>query len=1112
MDSIPPPTGYWLTRIRLYNWHAFDKPREIKLTFGKGLHLEGDTGVGKTTLLDAILWALIGDENKIRFNASAGESGSRTLKGYYRWLDQATDSYRRDHGIAHVLLEFTHALTLDTVTVGSLIEYEGENRSVVFLVAKLPLTLGLVMLPDIEGKGFRPLNIKQLRQVEKRHRDNDEFFVLIDTAREYRERLAQLFGNLNPHYFDVLNRVLGSEPRNLDVFIRSVLFTEEQIDPVELRDRVLQMREAESELAKAKDRLAVVRRIHDEHQEWQRKLAQVLVYDACAKQLKLDWICEGIQTRESTGARTEREIAELETKLAATEAAELEAQNEYVAAINSRNLDGRSQEINRLLEEAERRRAEVEHVGQQLAASSQALKELREWIDPLIQAVRILANVTDNAFPQAASLIRAMAFDAQVDSLALTNHLSDLLSWLGGTAKTLSDRRKQYEASLAEYSEALQQGRFSDRYLNQAQRVQARLSQQVGPIRLLFELVESVDPAWQGIVERLLGNRRFTFIPTQDQWEACQQAFRALPPEQADGLHLVQPATVLHLNHSPRADSLAAVVTTDDPLARGLLNLHLERFTLCDTDDVAVHATRPVVTRSGLVVSGGTIERRRPLDSSQCIFGEPARRAQLERMRSESTRLEREIRTLNEYQGQLGQLQAGTKRVIEQVPSIQPQLSGKLEQLKTDHAHVLANVQTLQATPNILELGERVERAQQRQRGILETIGGLKAQIEAKRAGFEENARQLMGMRNERGVLETAVAALDNDPDWRPTYTALRQLGESWGTLIERALFERNRYEGESTQQLQIINERVARFIEMNYPRAVLETPEAQLKLCLEEYDNLNQTMRLEQLTERVSTLRFDAEQVLLRSFIDRLHRYHKSIDSIMRDLNRTISVVPFARRRYKFVKEPVALPLVRDTLDLLRRYDELQAERMGIDMTDQLRRTHAALIDRLFRVLVPDGQSAAEVDQNAVAVLTVPVKYFRFDLHASEDNGPEFSLSQHYTRGSGGERQLPVYIILAAAMRHFYSQENGQLHPERPRLVLMDEAFNKAPMHAVEGLSLILEQGLQPLVSTPIGRPEVEEVIGHTKHVFIDARSHQVFVDDISKNQARFDSLTERA
>jgi len=63
--------------------------------------------------------------------------------------------------------------------------------------------------------------------------------------------------------------------------------------------------------------------------------------------------------------------------------------------------------------------------------------------------------------------------------------------------------------------------------------------------------------------------------------------------------------------------------------------------------------------------------------------------------------------------------------------------------------------------------------------------------------------------------------------------------------------------------------------------------------------------------------------------------------------------------------------------------------------------------------------------------------------------------------------------------------------HPRRLRLVLMDEAFNKAPGSSINGLEILLSQGLQPLVATPMGRPEVEEVIGYSLHVFRDERSN---------------------
>jgi hypothetical protein len=40
-------SGYWLTKIRLHHWHAYTD-EEIEIPLGKhGLHLTGDTGVGK---------------------------------------------------------------------------------------------------------------------------------------------------------------------------------------------------------------------------------------------------------------------------------------------------------------------------------------------------------------------------------------------------------------------------------------------------------------------------------------------------------------------------------------------------------------------------------------------------------------------------------------------------------------------------------------------------------------------------------------------------------------------------------------------------------------------------------------------------------------------------------------------------------------------------------------------------------------------------------------------------------------------------------------------------------------------------------------------------------
>ena len=88
---------------------------------------------------------------------------------------------------------------------------------------------------------------------------------------------------------------------------------------------------------------------------------------------------------------------------------------------------------------------------------------------------------------------------------------------------------------------------------------------------------------------------------------------------------------------------------------------------------------------------------------------------------------------------------------------------------------------------------------------------------------------------------------------------------------------------------------------------------------------------------------------------------------------------------------------------------------------------------------------------------------------------------------------------LLTAAMLYFYSR-GGQLHPNQPRFILMDEAYSKAPIHAREGLTAILNLGLQPIVITPVGNPAVEEVVGQTKHVSHDLATGITWINDIPR------------
>jgi uncharacterized protein YPO0396 len=93
-----------LTRIRLINWHLFEN---TTITCQGTTYFIGVNGVGKSTVLDAIQFALIGGRRDVKFNQAAMSGSQRTLTSYVRGeLGTEGQRYLRDDATAVVALEF----------------------------------------------------------------------------------------------------------------------------------------------------------------------------------------------------------------------------------------------------------------------------------------------------------------------------------------------------------------------------------------------------------------------------------------------------------------------------------------------------------------------------------------------------------------------------------------------------------------------------------------------------------------------------------------------------------------------------------------------------------------------------------------------------------------------------------------------------------------------------------------------------------------------------------------------------------------------------------------------------------------------------------------------
>ncbi len=115
-----------LTRIRLVNWHLF---ADTTITCQGTTYFIGVNGAGKSTILDAVQFALVGGQRDVKFNQAALANSRRTLSSYVRGeLGTEGQRYLRGDCTGLVALEFANPDGTRFVH-GALVDAYADNHS-----------------------------------------------------------------------------------------------------------------------------------------------------------------------------------------------------------------------------------------------------------------------------------------------------------------------------------------------------------------------------------------------------------------------------------------------------------------------------------------------------------------------------------------------------------------------------------------------------------------------------------------------------------------------------------------------------------------------------------------------------------------------------------------------------------------------------------------------------------------------------------------------------------------------------------------------------------------------------------------------------------------------
>ncbi|MBE7473295.1 MAG: AAA family ATPase [Anaerolineales bacterium] len=1093
-----------LTRIRLINWHLFEN---TTVTCQGTTYFIGVNGVGKSTILDAVQFALVGGQREVKFNQAAMAGSQRTLTSYVRGeLGAEGQRFLRGDATAVVALEFRNPDNSYFVH-GAVIDAYQDGRSpdvTYFIVNGAPLNDNWFF--RTEGQLFD----------SRAFRRHLEHFALPDP-----QARAQLFTRLEDYRFHLLNRLgqlketftakivkgLAFSPlTNIRDFAHNYLLDENLVDVKTLREQLETMRHFESLAADIRQRIESLNQIEEQDQErrtqrrlrltngYLRRYAQSDAYLADLKKFRLERDEKTIQ------------LSRLELQREALSEQFQHATNALIEAQIALRTDATAARDKALREEIAQLEAELSTLRQQETLLQQTLA--REHADAqrlqtflLADGLEIPTSLQDFVNEDASRFTpHASRFTPHASRLS---HLQTDLQTLGHTYAEQMALLQNESRQLRQEAEQLQQEihklRTGDRAVGydtaapESSRLRRLLRAELGlsadEVIPLYEALRVPDEAWQNAVEGILGRTRFDLLVPPEHYDAAMRLYRQR--REKDNLHgvgLPDADRILKNARLPLPNSLAIEVETTHPAARAFVDLLLGGYVKCDTlEDLRDHRT--AVTRDCFVRRNFTSSHMDPRHYQRWFIGERATPRQIEQREEQLTVIGRKLAELQTRDTALRERLALTRdKVLGYVElardldllAHRPERETRLAACRTELAGLdTQSLTTLQAQVQTCQA--EVDRLQKAVETSGESIGGLKNRLDTLTQeflpGLERQADEAVQEARAFLVLEEAEELLE---DLQKEYERRRQR-QPLETVLENATRYESDYQNAETRSRDRLREAKQRY-SLTYQFGYDGDEDA--ARYVRERDRYVES-ELPQYEARIAEQRAMAEHELVENFIHRLREQIEDARQQLGYLNTTLSALRFGGERFEFITRPE--PSLRQVYDMIMDSQAILGESL---FESGFRQRHQAGWDLLFERLTAGPDEAL----TELRELQDYRNYLQYDIRIHYPNGDRALLSQINAKKSGGETTTPFYVAMAASFAQAY-----RLNQPRPsdtiRLALFDEAFGKMDTaRTASALQFMVDNQLQVLLATPPDKAAgllphvnaVRTVVRQNNHAFV--------------------------
>jgi uncharacterized protein YPO0396 len=1117
-----------LVAIRLVNWYHFEDER---FELGGSTLLLGDNGSGKSTVLDAVQWALVADQTQVRFNKAANEQGQRTLYGYVRHKLGSEDAgrpgqlrYGRGACTACVALEFFDDTSGARFTCAVLMEASDADTQVDRVHLVVP-GVSAAALPLVDGD-----TVHTAREVKQAVRERWPAAKVFPDAATYRDEVRHRLGPLPQSFYRLLVKALDFKPiGQVRDFVFRYLLDPRPVDTAALQQNLEHYKRLEAQAHDAERRLTALDGICAQGEK-------IGAERRTLESHRFVWLRAGVELAEArvTELDRRRRAAAAAAEVAQAALTRLDEQRATVEREHARVLGELvAAPAFRELEALRREHDDVAHL---VRAAKDADARARKFLDEQERTLALLLGEEARALRRARPDLLAddlVGAESEPEGVARLRetlgrqgalHGRDLPAWtrrLEAAADSVRlgrfkldaeiERAKREGAELQAERRELERGRL--RYPDGAEALlhllRAKLKGKIEP-RPLCELIDVATPRWRDAVEGYLNTRRFDVIVAPGDFQRAL----ALYERHKHAYHLPGRGEVMIGNvglvdvekMSAAAGrvmrrSLAEQVVTDDAAARAVIDFLLGDVICCD--DVSRLREHGRAITDSVMVYQNHVARQTPAEVYRRHYiGQAAQLRRIDEIDARVAELAEGIVSAAPHGEWLRRSETAVTRAAQQALLL-PELVAAAERLP-ELGQRLALVERALGRVDRRALDElEAERARlegERQRvadGIRHGAAAVAAHQKDVERWDQEGAEAQTALGRAQGILDETFAAVDAErrASHEARYHAER--GEREPADI-RDTFERQHKNYET--RLRTLGERLI-MLKTEYVNTFGFGAEVMGDDAgpFESERDLWRDSRLPEYRGRIVRAKEEALQQLAEDIIFRLRENLIDVRRQMDELNRGLKDVAFGSERYQFTME--IAPEHREFHDLIMAAGQFEKDSLfgnAALASTEMRRTLQELFDRLL------AAEAAQVKTELEARADYR-EYFDYDLKISHADGSWSFYDRVAGEKSGGETQTPYYIAILASMYRVYRTASIDGRASSG-LVLFDEAFSKMDEARIAAtLRFARGLGLQLVLATPKERSElVAPHVESSLYIHKDPTTGAPQVLDFSKELGR--------